>query len=428
MVSESCYVTLMENAILLCVAYGLLSAYFDDVMHSGFLFFAVFIGLCACYASTAAAFCMMLLDDTTSTQLLLLDAERMFNKDTPPPNNVAHVARILARAATASSVALFLLFLTVGCEFFTEDSPANSLTDVALRRKFGEAVIATQFAVSTAFAVYFMLLLLVLGSNQQLNGLFLRLQYMTQKLPMPEEQAKAFTTTVDDVALFVRALLGMYVVVCGCTGTFQELFFLIRAPEVNDEEKNLYTPQMFIDFGAWFSSLLKSLKTALGGEYRNYVALVFWAWCLLTDTLRAVLPAHWISAVVLAVPDLLHGGLCAVLAEVLFRDRSLTNFACAVLLICDATCVLCACVGNVVEELRKLSKKDNSDVPETKKKATLTEQVVLAARPPVVQDLPDLTPKLDLHRAMSSGAGLCFSEAHFNIDNIKMRVFEKKSN
>jgi hypothetical protein len=97
-------------------------------------------------------------------------------------------------------------------------------------------VLATQFAVSTAFAVYFMLLLLVLGSNQQLNGLFLRLQYMTQKLPMPEEQAKAFTTTVDDVALFVRALLGMYVVVCGCTGTFQELFFLIRAPEVSDKE------------------------------------------------------------------------------------------------------------------------------------------------------------------------------------------------
>jgi hypothetical protein len=27
-----------------------------------------------------------------------------------------------------------------------------------------------------------------------------------------------------------------------------------------------------------------------------------------------------------------------------------------------------------------------------------------------------------------TGAGLCFSEAHFNVDNIKMRVFEKKSN
>jgi len=67
-------------------------------------------------------------------------------------------------------------------------------------------------------------------------------------------------------------------------------------------------------------------------------------------------------------------------------------------------------------------------VPETKKKTTPPEQVVLAARPPAVQDPSDLTPKLDLHRAMSSGAGVCFSEAHFNIDNIKMRVFEKKSN
>jgi len=36
--------------------------------------------------------------------------------------------------------------------------------------------------------------------------------------------------------------------------------------------------------------------------------------------------------------------------------------------------------------------------------------------------------KLDLHKAMASGAGLCFSEANFNVENIKMRVFEKKSN
>jgi hypothetical protein len=35
-----------------------------------------------------------------------------------------------------------------------------------------------------------------------------------------------------------------------------------------------------------------------------------------------------------------------------------------------------------------------------------------------------------LHREFSkaTGFGLCFSDAHFNVDNIKMRVFEKKSN
>ncbi len=46
MPSESCYVTLMENAILLFVAYGMLASYFEDVMHYGFLFFGVFIGFC----------------------------------------------------------------------------------------------------------------------------------------------------------------------------------------------------------------------------------------------------------------------------------------------------------------------------------------------------------------------------------------------
>jgi hypothetical protein len=151
MPSESCYVTLIENAILLFVAYGLLDAYFEDVMRYGFLFFAVFIGLCTCYASTALAFCIMLLDDTTSTQMLLLDAERPF--ETPPPNNIAHAARVVARAATASSVALFLLFLTVGCEFLTEGSAPESLPAIALKSYAVEPVWATQFAVSTALAV-----------------------------------------------------------------------------------------------------------------------------------------------------------------------------------------------------------------------------------------------------------------------------------
>ncbi len=189
MVSESCYVTLIENAILLFAAYGLLTAYFEDVMHYGFLFFGVFIGLCACFASTAAGFCMMMLDDTTSTQLLLLDAERPFA--TPSPNNVAHVARVLARTATACSVALFLLFLTVSCEFFTEDNAVDSLPAIAFRRNVVETAFETQLAVSTALAVYFMLMLMLLGGNQQLNGVFLRLQYMTQSVPLHPEQAVA---------------------------------------------------------------------------------------------------------------------------------------------------------------------------------------------------------------------------------------------
>ena len=399
MPSESCYVTLMENAILLFVAYGILASYFEDVMHYGFLFFAVFIGLCACYASTAGAFCLMLLDDTTSTQLLLLDAERPFS--TGPPNNIAHVARILARAATACSVALFLLFLTVGCEFFTEDSGPDSLPTIALKKNISESAFETQLAISTAFAVYLMLMLMLVGSNQQLNGLFLRLQYMTQSVPLQTEQAAAYATRSDDFALFVRALLGLYVVVCGCTGTFEAIFFI---------QSNA------------------GLQTAIRGERRNYVALVLWAGWLFTDTLRFLLPTHWICTVVLTLADLLLVFLNGVLGEVLFRDSSLTNFACAVLLMVDSICVFCALVCGIVEVARTRKSTTNTidtpSEPKTQSDLVFVPNVAAVSQPQVA---PVSQPKAN-HGKTNEDPGLHFSAAHFNIDNIKMRVFQKKSN
>jgi len=390
MLSESCYVTLMENAILLSVAYGLLAAYFEDVMHSGFLFFAVFIGLCACYASTAAGFCLMLLDDTTSTQLLLLDAERPFN--TPPPNNVAHVARTLARAATACSVALFVLFVTVGCEFFTEDSglAADSLPTIALKKNITEPALATQLAVSTAFAVYLMILLMLLGSNQQLNGIFLRLQYMTQSVPLSPAQAAAYATAADDVALFVRALLGLYMVVCGSTGTF--------------------TPVRYKAVPSFFLDSIPGLKNVIG-DMRNGVALLFIAWCFLTDALRAFLPSALCLIALVEITDIAQVFASVLVADVLFRDASLTNLACAVLVVCDAACVLYASVNRISQKVRSMA----------------WSRAQRRRQGPSASYAPPAT-HADLDQALPNTQELHFSEAHVNVDHIKMRVFEKKSN
>jgi len=460
MPTESCYVTLIENAILLCVAYGLLSSYFEDVLQYGFLFFGVFIGLCACYVCTATGFCMMLLDDATSTQLALLDAGRPFTA--PPPNNIAHVARILARTATTCSVALLVLFVTVGCEFFTQDSALarDSLPTIALKSNVTEPALATQMAVSTAFAVYFMLVLMLLGSNQQLNGIFLRLQYMTQAVPMAPAQAAAFTTAADDVALFVRVLLALYVVICGCTGTFQEIFFLRSTQTAVGTVLDGMLPRALL-LADYVSNISSSMKNAIGGEWRNYVAMVFGAWWLVTDALRCLLPVHWICTLVLTVFDLVQVCINGVLAEVVLRDSSLTNFACLVLLICDATCVFCACLSRFVGGVRTISKSEaQEDVAEIQdahqtKSAPFGQSKVSSAQSfdkneNVGSDewkVP--VASTDKH---TSDAGCCcecrkphcccecrrpntatadatslhFSGAHVNIDRIKMRVFEKK--
>jgi len=372
----------MENAILLFVAYGILASYFEDVMHYGFLFFAVFIGLCACYASTAGAFCLMLLDDTTSTQLLLLDAERPFS--TGPPNNIAHVARILARAATACSVALFLLFLTVGCEFFTEDSGPDSLPTIALKKNISESAFETQLAISTAFAVYLMLMLMLVGSNQQLNGIFLRLQYMTQSVPMAPAQAAAYATRADDLALFVRALLGLYMVICGSTGSFE--------------------PLRYKSGPGFFVSIIP--------EMRNGVALLFLAWCLLTDALRAFLPPALILVFILEIVDIVQVMSSVFVADLLFRDTSLTTFACAVLVMCDAACVLYNSGIRLAQKVRTMSLSGGP----RRRQDTASPYVPTTTH----ADLDD--------RAMANTQELHFSEAHVNVDNIKMRVFEKKSN
>jgi len=207
MPTEACYVVSIETAIFLCTAYGLLSVYFDDLMSSGFLFFAVFVGLSLSYVAMVAALALLMLDSATSKQIILLDSTR--SEQTGAPNGAAHLSRILARSGSTCSVALFILFLTVGCQFFTDDSVSlpDSLPSIALKKLDTESPLTTQFAVSTAFALFLMIVLMLLSSNQQLNGIFVRLQHMADSTAAP------LTGAADDLALFVRALLISYLIV-----------------------------------------------------------------------------------------------------------------------------------------------------------------------------------------------------------------------
>jgi hypothetical protein len=223
---------------------------------------------------------------------------------------------------------------------------------------------------------------MLLGSNQQLNGLFLRLQYMTQSVPLPPERAEAYATRADDFALFVRALLGLSMVACGSTGTFQHSALLDSIP---------------------------FLKTAMASR-RNGVALLFIAWCFVTDTLRAVFPPALILVLLLMVVDMLQVFASIEVADVLLKDSSLTNFACAVLVLCDAACVVYASVGRIARKLRGMSAlsvqrgKDNRTALSSTTHADLEQRANFLTQ--------------ELH----------FSGDHVNVDNIKMRVFEKKSN
>jgi hypothetical protein len=373
----------------------------------------------------------MVLDDTTSTQLLLLDAEREFQ--TTPPNNIAHAARILARAGTTCSVALLLLFVTVACEFFTEDSANDTVPEIALKRNVDEPVLATQLAVSTALAVYVIITLMLIGSNQQVNGIFMRLQYMTQEVPLAPEQAASYATRADDFALFVRALLGLYVVICGSTGTFHNILLLDNAADLKTAIGG--NASTFGNASAFADD--EDLKPAIGGSKRNYVALVFICLCFVTDALRAFLPtSQWLICILIVILDFGQCFLNGVLAEVLFKDSSLTNFACAVLALCDGMCTLYSCIQRVLDAVRKSMAHEPTQDATTDTSGTSTaSQLTIAEQVPVLLKQPsfaDNTQNIKAHLLKSFSTGKGFgsssSESHFNVDNIKIRVFEKKSN
>ena len=114
----------------------------------------------------------------------------------------------------------------------------------------------------------------------------------------------------------------------------------------------------------------------------------------------------------LEILDVLQVFGSVLVVEVLLRDSTLTNFACAVLVICDAACVVYASVTRIYQKVRTITW---SRAQRRRQKLDANDAFV---QPP--------TTHADLDRALPNNNELQFSEAHVNIDNIKMRVFEKK--
>jgi len=376
MPTEACYVISIENAILLSVSYGILSLYFEDVMSYGYLFFAVFIGLCLCYVSMMVGFCLLLFDENTSKQLILFDANRPSQFT---PNKIPTFARILGRSGAICSVALFVVFVTVSCEFFTEDnSEPDGLPTIALKRVATESQVTTQLAVSAALAIFCMVLLMLLCNNQQLNGIVVRLRSMTS----PEQVA--MTSSMDDLALFVRVLLLLYMIVCDSTGTFK--------------------PLPYKAMPSFLLGVIPNLKDSVL-SLRNSISLVFIGWCWIVDIARAILPQTTFFLILVELLDMpqIFGNVLAF--EVLLQDVTLTNFACLVLVVCDACCVI---VGSFHRIFHILTKRKRSS-------HTRRGPAVGNPAPPSFHDTR--TPLT---------AELHFNETDINVNNL--RIFEKKSN
>lgn len=375
MPTEACYVISIENAILLSVCYGILSAYFEDVMSYGYLFFSIFIGLCLCYVSMIVGFCLLLFDDNTSKQLILFDSNR---PSQPTPNNIATFARILGRSGAICSVALLIVFVTVGCEFFTEDSEPDSLPTIALKKVATESQVTTQLAVSTAFAIFFMTVVMLLSNNQQLNSIVVRLQSMNPQEP-------PMTSSMQDIALFVRTLLILYMIVCDSTGTFKSLPYKAMP--------------------AYLLNLIPSLKSSVL-SLRNSISLLFIGWCWVVDIARVVTPKSWTILVILVelldVPQIFGS---VITFEALLQDITLTNFACIVLVACDAACIVYGSAYRIYHALKKR---------------------VASPRKQQAPSTPNAPAFNQYPRTELNTSELNFNETDINVNTI--RIFEKKSN
>ena len=377
MPTEACYVISIENAILLSVSYGILSLYFEDVMSYGYLFFAVFIGLCFCYVSMVVGFCLLLFDENTSKQLVLFDANRPSQLT---PNNIPTFARILGRSGAICSVALFVVFVTVSCEFFTEDnSEPDGLPTIALKRVATESQVTTQLAVSAALAIFFMVLLMLLCNNQQLNSIVVRLRSVTY-----HAEQIAMTSSMDDLALFVRVLLLLYMVVCDSTGTFK--------------------PLPYKAMPSFLLGVIPNLKDSVL-SLRNSISVIFIGWCWIVEIARVILPQTTFFLILVELLDVpqIFGNILAF--EVLLQDVTLTNFACLVLVVCDTCCVVVASFHRIYHILTKRKRS-----PPTRR-----EHIVGNPAPPSFHDTQ--TPLT---------AELHFNETDITVNNL--RIFEKKIN
>jgi hypothetical protein len=385
MPTEACYLVSIENAILLCLVYGLLSSYFDDVMAFGFLFFAVFAGMSLSYVSIVSGFCLLLFDETTNRQIILLNAENSHLEGAPTLNRVAQLARVLARSGGVCTVAIFILFVTVCVEFFTEDttSSSDSLVTIALKKAPTETFLTTQIAVSIALAVFFIILVMILSNSQQLTGILVRLEYMTQ-------QTTQTSSSSDDLALFVRTLLIAYVIAIDGAGTFRHL---PQDSMVND---------------------LPTVELTLLDGIRNRTSLLVITWFLLLNVIETFLPV-FVTIVFVQVLHVFQLFISLVAIEVLLHEITLTSMTCVVLVACDAFLILYTSVYHLYHEIRtqkwfKTQSGATNDVSVNNQDAVAT---MSQAKRTFTDDMSD---EFDVNHQK------------INIDSLNWRIFQKKSN
>ena len=388
MPTEACYLVSIENAILLCLVYGLLSSYFDDVMGFGFLFFAVFVGVSLSYVSIISGFCLLLFDETTNRQIILLNANNSPPQGALTLNRVAQLARVLARSGAVCTVAMFILFMTVSVEFFTEDtaSSSDSLVTIALKKAPTESFLTTQIAVSTALAVFFIILVMILSNSQQLTGILVRLEYMTRQTTK--------TSTTDDLALFVRTLLIAYVIAIDGAGTFKHL------------------PK-----DSLFNVLPKVELTLLEG-IRNRTSLLVITWVFLLNVTETFLPL-FVTIVFVQVLYVFQLFISLIAIEILLNDITLTSMACVVLVACDAFLILYTSWYHIYHEIRTqkwFSAQSGATNDTSAKKEDEAASMPHTRSTNSALNVNDMSDEFDVNHQQ------------INIDSLNWRIFQKKSN
>jgi hypothetical protein len=229
-----------------------------------------------------------------------------------------------------------------------------------------------------------MAVLILLGNSQQLAGIFARLQNMANGTGVPQ---KALTSAADDLALFVCALFITYLISCEGSGTFR--------------------PLLYRSMPAYLLDVIPGMKDTVF-SLRNSVSLLFIAWCWTLDLARSFLTQCLICVTILELlADVqIFGYVLSI--DMLLADATLTNFACLVLILCDAACVLCASLYRIYHKIKTWRWSSARQRPADAGGRVLT------------------TAPEAMHDDRSSD--LVFKQEDMNINSLNMQIFAKKSN
>jgi hypothetical protein len=401
MPSEACYVLAIENAILISVSYGILSWYLEDVMAHAFLYFYVFAGLSLCYFWISAAFGLVLIDTTTHAQIVLLDSadSRTDAVQLLPLNSIPRVARIMSSSASTCASCIFIVFVTVACEYFTDtdSSVPGSLPMIGLKQTASEPKLTTQIAVSTALAVFFMILIMLLCNNKQLASIHVRLEHESRLSGMLHPEKTYAQDSLQQLVLFVRCLFIGYLTVCETTGAFDPL--LPRS-----------VPNALLDRASFLKHYVYSL--------RNGTTFIFILWCWTLDTARTFLPQSLWVLIFIDVLDgvQVFGNILTIEVLLWIQDQTLTNFACLILCICDAGIVAVVCVVRIYNKVKAAKSPEKTSVSENTPVAAQVQQTQAQQTP---------APK---GQGLYNTEDFYFPPSDINLNQLNLQVFRKKIN